>query len=134
MPRPPSSQPTDVELRILGVLWERGPSTVRQVHEALCAVRETGYSTTLKMMQVMRDKGLVVRDESVRPQLYRAAESRRQTQLRILDDVVQKAFGGSAQRLVMRMVAAKLISPDELAEIDRLIAEAEKSEQRGECP
>ena len=128
MPRPPSPQPTDVELQILGVLWERGPSTVRQVHEALSASRETGYSTTLKMMQVMKDKRLVVRDDSVRPQVYRAARSREQTQLRILDDLVQKAFGGSARRLVMRMVSANRVSPEELAEVQRLVAEAEKAE------
>ena len=128
MARPPSPQPTDVELQILGVLWQRGPSTVRQVHEALSAARETGYSTTLKMMQVMKAKRLVVRDDSVRPQVYRAARSREQTQLRILDDLVQKAFGGSARRLVMRMVSANRVSPEELAEIERLVAEAEKTE------
>jgi len=128
MPRPPSPQPTDVELQILGVLWERGPCTVRQVHEALSASRETGYSTTLKMMQVMKAKRLVVRDDSVRPQVYRAARSREQTQLRILDDLVQKAFGGSARRLVMRMVSANRVSPEELAEVQRLVAEAEKAE------
>jgi predicted transcriptional regulator len=117
-----------VELQILGALWERGPCTVRQVHEALSAVRETGYSTTLKMMQVMKDKRLVVRDHSVRPQVYRAARSREQTQLGILDDLVQKAFGGSARRLVMRMVSANRVSPEELAEVQRLVAEAEKAE------
>jgi BlaI family penicillinase repressor len=129
MPRPASAQPTDVELQILVVLWERGPSTVRQVHEALSAARETGYSTTLKMMQVMKAKRLVVRDDSVRPQVYRAARSREQTQVGILDDLVQKAFGGSARRLVMRMVSANRISPDELAEVQRLITEAEKVER-----
>jgi len=129
MPRPVSAQPTDVELQILGVLWERGPSTVRQVHEALSA-RETGYSTTLKMMQVMKAKRLVVRDDSVRPQVYRAARSREQTQLGILDDLVQKAFGGSARRLVMRMVSSNRVSPEELAEVQRLVAEAEKAEPR----
>lgn len=127
MARRSSPQPTDVELQILDVLWHRGPSTVRQVHEALAAARETGYSTTLKMMQVMRDKGLVVRDDSIRPQVYRAARSRQQTQLRILDDLVQKAFGGSAKRLVMQMVSANRVSPEELAEIERLVAEAERS-------
>ena len=128
MARRPSPQPTDVELQILRVLWERGPSTVRQVHDALSAARETGYSTTLKMMQVMKQKRLVARDDSVRPQIYRAAHSRQQTQLRILDDLVQKAFGGSAKRLVMSMVSANRVSPDELAEIERLVAEAEKAE------
>ena len=129
MPRYPSSRPTDVELQILDVLWQRGPSTVRQVHEALAAQRETGYSTTLKMIQVMREKGLVIRDESVRPQLYRAAESKRETQLQMLDDLSQKAFGGSAKKLVMRMLSARRVSVEELAEMQRLIEEA-----KGEGP
>jgi BlaI family penicillinase repressor len=129
MPRYPSSRPTDVELQILDVLWERGPSTVRQVHETLAAQRDTGYSTTLKMIQVMREKGLVIRDESVRPQLYRAAESRRETQLRMLDDMAQKAFGGSAKKLVMRMLSAQRVSAEELAEMQRLIEEAKGDDQ-----
>ena len=129
MPRYPSSRPTDVELQILDVLWQRGPSTVRQVHEVLAAQRETGYSTTLKMIQVMREKGLVIRDESVRPQLYRAAESKRETQLQMLDDLSQKAFGGSAKKLVMRMLSANRVSAEELAEMQRLIEQA-----KGENP
>lgn len=129
MPRYPSSRPTDVELQILDVLWQLGPSTVRQVHEALAARRETGYSTTLKMIQVMREKGLVLRDESVRPQLYRAAESKTQTQLQMLDDLAQRAFGGSAKKLVMRMLAARRVSAEELAEMQRLIEQA-----KGENP
>ena len=129
MPRYPSSRPTDVELQILDVLWQRGPSTVRQVHDVLAAQRETGYSTTLKMIQVMREKGLVVRDESVRPQLYRTAESKRETQLQMLDDLSQKAFGGSAKKLVMRMLSAQRVSAEELAEMQRLIEQA-----KGENP
>lgn len=129
MPRYPSSQPTDVELQMLEVLWQRGPSTVRQVHDALAAQRETGRSTTLKMLQVMHEKGLVVRDESVRPQLYRAAETRKQTQLEMLDELTQKAFGGSAQKLVMRMLSARRVSADELAEMQRLIEEAKGADR-----
>ena len=121
MSRYPSPRPTDVELQILGVLWERGPCTVRRVHEVLAARRDTGYSTTLKMMQVMREKGLLTRDESVRPQLYRASESRPQTQLQMLDDLAQRAFGGSARKLVMRMLSAQRVSAEELAEMQRLI-------------
>jgi len=129
MPRYPSSQPTDVELQILAVLWEQGPSTVRQVHDALAAQRDTGYSTTLKMIQVMREKGLVVRDDSVRPQLYRAAETKTQTQLQMLDDLAQKAFGGSATKLVMRMLSAHRVSAEELAEMQRLIEKAKGEDQ-----
>jgi predicted transcriptional regulator len=129
MPRYPSSQPTDVELQILAVLWEQGASTVRQVHQSLAAQRDTGYSTTLKMIQVMREKGLVVRDDSVRPQLYSAAETKTQTQLQMLDDLAQKAFGGSAKKLVMRMLSANRVSAEELAEMQRLIEKAKGADR-----
>lgn len=124
MARPASSQPTEVELLILEVLWDQGPSTVRQVHLALAVRRKTGYSTTLKMMQVMLEKGLVQRDDSVRPQVYRAAKTRKRTQLRMLDDLTQRAFRGSAMRLVMQMVSAGRLSDEELAEVQRLIEES----------
>ena len=129
MPRRPSPRPTDVELRILEVLWQHGPSTVRQVHDALAADRDTGYSTTLKMMQVMRDKGLLTRDDSVRPQLYRAAQSCEETQLLMLDDLIDKAFRGSAKRLVMRILSADRVRPDELAEMQGLVDEARRAER-----
>ena len=125
MARPGSTQPTEVELQILSVLWEHGPCSVRQVHETLAEERDTGYSTTLKMMQVMLEKGLLVRDESVRPQLYEAAKSREQTQLEMLDDLSQRAFHGSAMRLVMRMVSSGRLSKQELDEIRKLAREAE---------
>jgi predicted transcriptional regulator len=129
MARPVSSQPTEVELQILGVLWERGPATVREVHDALSSQRDTGYSTTLKMMQVMLEKGLVKRNDAVRPQVYRAAKSKPQTQVQMLDDLTQKVFGGSAKRLVMRMVSTGRLSPEEIAEIQRL-AKAAEGEQK----
>jgi BlaI family transcriptional regulator, penicillinase repressor len=125
MPRPAPDKPTDVELQILTVLWDRGPSTVREVHDVLAKERGAGYSTTLKMMQVMLDKGLVTRDDSVRPQRYEAAHTRQKTQLQLVDNLTQKAFGGSAKRLVMHMLSAQRISPADLAEIQRLIQEAE---------
>lgn len=125
MARPGSTQPTEVELQILSVLWEHGLGSVRQVHEALAEERDTGYSTTLKMMQVMLEKGLLVRDESVRPQMYEAAKSREQTQLEMLDDLSQRAFHGSAMRLVMRMVSSGRLSQQELEEIQKLAREAE---------
>ncbi len=130
MPRRPSSRPTDVELQILEVLWRRGPSTVRQVHEALASQRSTGYSTTLKMIQVMREKGLVLRDDSVRPQIYRPAESKQSTQLSMLDDLAQRAFGGSAMKLVMRALSANRVSPEEMDEIQLLIREAQPGEDQ----
>ena len=125
MPRPAPDKPTDVELQILIVLWDRGPSTVREVHDALAGERDTGYSTTLKMMQVMLQKGLVLRDDTVRPQKYRAAASREKTQLQLVDSLTRRAFGGSAKRLVLHMLSARRISPADLAEIQRLIKQAE---------
>ena len=129
MPRHPSPRPTDVELQILEVLWQRGPSTVRQVHDALAADRDTGYSTTLKMMQVMREKGLLVRDDSVRPQRYQAAEGREETQLRMVDDLIHRAFRGSAPKLLMRLLSAQRVRPEELAEIERLVREGKFAEE-----
>lgn len=127
MPRHPTPHPTDVELQILEVLWQRGSSTVRQVHDALAADRDTGYSTTLKMMQVMREKALLVRDDSVRPQLYDAAKGREQTQLRLVDDLIHKAFRGSAQKLLMRLLSANRVRPEELAEMQKLVEEARRT-------
>jgi predicted transcriptional regulator len=123
MPRKSSTTPTEGELAILRVLWHAGPQTVRDVHNALAHERkeETGYSTTLKMMQVMMEKGLLLRDESVRPQVYRAAEPQQKTQLKLLDSLIQKGFGGSAMRLVLRAVSAKRITRDELAQIKKLL-------------
>ena len=128
MPRHPSTQPTDVELRILNALWELGPSTVREVHRALSPDRDDGYSTTLKMLQVMREKGLVLRDDSVRPQRYCASKTKQETQLQMLDALTQKAFGGSAASLMMRMLSGRRVSTEELEEIERLIQEAREGD------
>ena len=129
MPRHPSSKPTDVELKILDVLWRQGPRTVRQVHNELAAERDTGYSTTLKMMQVMREKGIITRDDSVRPQIYSSAETKEHTQLCMLDDLAQRAFGGSAANLVMRMISADRVSPEELEKMQELIQKAREEDQ-----
>ena len=114
-------RPTDAELAILRVLWDRGPSTVREVKDALSETRETGYTTALKFMQIMADKGLVVRDETERTHVYRAARSQRQTQRQLLRDLMQRAFGGSASALVLQAINARKTSPAELAEIRRLL-------------
>ena len=119
-----TQSPTPVELAILQVLWLRGPSTVRQIHNALKSERDTGYSTTLKMVQVMTEKGLVLKDESVRPQVYTPSHPAEQTQLQLIDELIQRAFGGSASALVMRAASAKRITPQELAEIKKLIERA----------
>jgi predicted transcriptional regulator len=117
-------RPTDAELAILRVLWERGASTVRQVHEALSDTRDTGYTTTLKLMQIMADKGLVTRDESSRTHVYEARVSQEQTQRQLVNDLVDRAFGGSAAELVLRALATRKTTDEELREIRRLIDEA----------
>jgi predicted transcriptional regulator len=123
MPRKPSANPTDGELAILRALWARGPSSVREIHLALEGNegKETGYSTTLKIVQIMFDKGLLLRDDTVRPQIYRPAIKEEETQLQLLDYLIQKGFGGSAKRLVLRAASAQRISKEELAEIRRLL-------------
>jgi len=124
MPRRRSSTPTEGELEILSVLWDQGPSTVRQIHNIVKARRGTGYSTTLRMVQFMSDKGLLLRDDSVRPQVYTPAQSQEQTQLELVDYVVQSGFGGSAMSLVLRAVDANRVSPEELAQIKAIIKKA----------
>jgi predicted transcriptional regulator len=121
---PQLPRPTDAELSILRVLWERGPATVRQVHEALAETRETGYTTTLKLMQIMADKGLVTRDESTRTHVYAARVSQQQTQRQLMNDLVDRAFGGSAAELVLRALSDRRTSAEELREIRKLIDDA----------
>jgi len=123
MPRP-LPRPTDAELAILRVLWERGPSTVRQVHEVLAGTRDTGYTTTLKLMQIMADKRLVARDESSRTHVYTASMSEAHTPGQLVGDLVDRAFGGSAAALVMRALSTRTTTAEELREIRRLIDEA----------
>ena len=125
MPRQSSSQPTEVELQILRILWEHGPSTARQVHNGLSADRDTNYSTTVKMLSVMLDKKLVKRDDSIRPQVFRVATSQQQTQKRMLKDLVQNVYAGSTGSLVLQALASKKASQEDLAEIRRLLEELE---------
>jgi predicted transcriptional regulator len=124
------ARPTVAELAILGVLWEHGPSTVRQVHEVLSDTRDTGYTTTLKLMQIMAEKGLVTRDESERTHVYTARIAQTETQRQLVTDLVDRAFGGSAAALVMQALSAHTASPDEIAEIQRLIAAYRKERTR----
>jgi predicted transcriptional regulator len=130
MPRPVSSQPTEVELQILRVLWERGPSTVRPIHEALAADKSTNYSTTVKMLSVMLDKGLVNRDERVRPLVYRAAKNQQTTQRGMLRDLIQRAYDGSAASLVLQALSTQRATPEELAEIRRMLDGLDEGELR----
>src|SRR5687767_15519706 len=117
----PLPRPTDGELSILRVLWERGPSTVRQVHDVLNRERPTAYTTALKLLQIMTEKGLVRRDETDRTHVYHARLSQEQTQRQLVRDLVDRAFGGSASKLVMQALAAKRTSAEELTEIRKLI-------------
>lgn len=113
--------PTDAELAILAVLWQRGPSTVREVHEALKPVQGTGYTTVLKLMQIMAQKGLVARDEAQRSHVYRAISGQAETQRRLLGDLMDRAFAGSSAQLVMRALSVKPASSGELSEIRALL-------------
>lgn len=122
-------RPTDAELAILRALWQRGPSTVRQVQEALNQDRETGYTTVLKLLQIMTEKGLVERDESERTHVYQAKLTQEQTQQQLVGDLLEKAFGGSASQLVLQALAAKPASADELAQIRQLLTELEGGKQ-----
>ena len=123
-------RPTEAELAILQVLWDRGPSTVRQVHDALSAARDTGYTTTLKLMQIMAGKGLVTRDESERTHVYAARLGRDETQRQLVADLLDRAFGGSAAALVMQALKSQPASAAEMAEIQRMIREYRK--ERGQ--
>ena len=117
----PPPRPTDAELAILRVLWERGPSTVRQGHDVLSKDRPAAYTTALKLLQIMTEKGLVRRDESDRTHIYQARLSEEQTQRQLIRDLLDRAFGGSASKLVMQALAARRATPEELGEIRKLI-------------
>jgi predicted transcriptional regulator len=108
-------------MAILHVLWERGPQTVRDVHDALRDSRGTGYTTVLKLLQIMTGKRLVAREELGRAHLYRALPTREQAERSLVGELIDKAFGGSAQRLVMQALSSKPASPEEIAEIRRLL-------------
>lgn len=119
-------KPTDAELAILRVLWARGPSTVRQVHDALTSARPTGYTTTLKLLQIMAEKGLVRRDESDRTHVYAARATEEQTQKQLTQDLLDRAFDGSAMKLVMQALSSRRASREELVEIRDLLDKAER--------
>jgi predicted transcriptional regulator len=123
-------RPTDAELAILRVLWATGPATVRQVNVVLNESRETSYTTTLKFMQIMAEKGLVTRDESERTHVYTARLTRDETQRQLVSDLVDRAFGGSAAALVLQALSAHSASPDEIKDIQKLIATYKKGSPR----
>ena len=125
MKRARAPKPTDAELSILRVLWERGPSTVRQVWEQIHPEQRTGYTTVLKLMQIMAEKGLVKRDEAARSHVYEASFSQEQVQRQVIGHLLERLFSGSAPRLVLQALSAKKASPAELAEIRRLLDKME---------
>lgn len=125
MARRKSPRPTDRELTILRILWDNGPSTVRQVNEAMNEDGSTGYTTTLKLMQIMVEKGLVLRDDSQFKHVYRPALTEEKAQKQLVGDLLERAFSGSAEKLVMRALSAKKISAKELASIKKLLDEFE---------
>lgn len=119
-------RPTDAELEILTILWSRGPSTVRDIHEITALRKPTQYTTVLKLMQIMAEKGLVRRNEKQRAHIYEAACSRERTQKQLAGDLLQRGFNGSAARLMQGALSARKASKSELAELRKLLDEYEK--------
>ena len=123
-------RPTDAELAILSVLWQRGPSTVRDVQQVLSASQGSGYTTVLKLLQIMTEKGLVVRDESQRAHVYAARQSERRTQRHLMGDLVDRAFGGSSAKLVLHALSERAATSEELRDIRALLDQIEKGDAR----
>jgi predicted transcriptional regulator len=122
-------RPTEAELAILKVLWDGGPQSVRDIQRVLNASRPTGYTTVLKMVQIMTEKGLVERDETVRPQIYRPRHSQQQTQRQLVRDLMQRAFGGSMKALVLQALATRKSTPQEVEAMEKLLDRFEGEEK-----
>ena len=125
MPRLPSEQPTTVEMQILRILWDLGPSPVRDIHRRLESDKGTNYSTTVKMLAIMLQKGLVKRDEKARPHVYRPAVTRAKTGKQMLDDLIEKVYDGSAMSLVLQVLSSGKATKEELDEARRILDEME---------
>jgi len=119
-------KPTESELEILQVLWTKGLATVRDVHEELSKTKEAGYTTTLKLMQIMHEKGLVKRDDSMRSHVYQAAVNREKTQKHLLNKMIDSLFGGSPTQLVIHALGSSKTSPEELEKIQQLLDNLKK--------
>ena len=124
MGKPP--RPTDSELAILRVLWQRGPSTVRQVHEVLNSVKKTGYTTVLKFLQLMHEKGLVTRDEKPWAHIYEAQLPKEQAQRTLVSDLLDQAFEGSMSRLLLQALSSRKATAEELAAIRKVLRDYER--------
>jgi predicted transcriptional regulator len=129
MARPASGRPTDQELEILKVLWGQGPSSVREVWQAISATREIGPTSVLKIMQIMRDKKLLVCDAKQKPQVYRPRQSQAAMLKQLAGDLLSRAFGGSAKLLMLHALGSKRCSPEELSEIRSLLDDMERNSQ-----
>ncbi len=132
MGRRPTPHATEAEVEILQVLWQRGPSTVREVHAALDAVRRTGYTTVLKLLQIMQEKGMVDRDESERAHVYSAAATEADVQGEIVGHLVDRVFAGSASKLVLRALKAKPVDEKELRAIRAMLDGLSSDDPNGE--
>lgn len=121
MPTVKYIKPTESELEILQVLWSKGVASVREVHEELSKTKEAGYTTTLKLMQIMNEKGLVKRDDSIKTHIYQPAVSREKTQKHLLGKMINTLFGGSSTQLVMQALGNHKASPEELEEIQTML-------------
>lgn len=114
-------KPTESELEILQILWLKGTASVREVHEELAKTKEAGYTTTLKLMQIMHEKGLVKRDDSIKTHIYQPAVSREKTQKHLLSKMINTVFGGSTTQLVIQALGNHKASPEELDELQKMI-------------
>ncbi|OQP62714.1 transcriptional regulator [Niastella vici] len=119
-------KPTESELEILQILWKKGNASVREVHEELLATKEAGYTTTLKLMQIMHEKGLVKRDDSIKTHIYQAAVSKEKTQKHLLNKMIDTLFGGSPGELVMQALGNHKASAEELEEIQKILDNLKK--------
>ncbi|NLR81249.1 BlaI/MecI/CopY family transcriptional regulator [Chitinophaga eiseniae] len=123
-------RPTESELEILGILWEKGPSTVREVHDILSQTKDAGYTTTLKLMQIMHEKELLQRDTSSKTHVYTAAISQQTTQQQLLNKMIDTVFGGSASQLVMQALGQHKSSEEELDKIRQYLSDMEKQQKK----
>ncbi len=124
-PDPSRRRPTDAECNILSIIWDRGTATVREVYEELSQRQEVGYTTVLKFMQIMTEKGLLERDTSVRPQVFKPARERSEVQRDMVGDLLDRAFGGSTESLVLGALSSRPSTPEEIAKIRQFLDKME---------
>ncbi len=134
MPKRSAPRPTEAELEILGVLWSRGPSTVREVHDTLGERRPIGYTTVLKLLQIMAEKGLVRRDERERAHVYAAKAPAAETQRQLVADLLDRAFAGSAARMVQQALSSRRASAEEIARIRQLLDDLQAKDEEEARP